>query len=144
MVKSPAYIIYNGIVSRRRKIIKCDRKKTFIIGTILLFHTLYIITASRFFWFDFFFLSVMVYYINWQILIIILRWFFLEAVCDLSIVSDSERLVKGIFFVLFFWLFWWFFGCFWWFFGCFWSPFAWCCCCRNNIGRSGFCTSTTD
>ena len=49
MVKSPAYIIYNGIVSRRRKIIKCDRKKTFIIGTILLFHTLYIITASSFF-----------------------------------------------------------------------------------------------
>ena len=104
MVKSPAYIIYNGIVSRRRKIIKCDRKKTFIIGTILLFHTLYIITASRFFWFDFFFLGDGILY-NWQILIIILRWFFLEAVCDLSIVSDFERLVKGIFFV-------WFFGCF--------------------------------
>ena len=29
----------------------------------------------------------------------------MEAVCDLSIVSDFERLVKGIFFV-------WFFGCF--------------------------------
>ena len=136
MVKSPAYIIYNGIVSRRRKIIKCDRKKkTFIIGTILLFHTLYIITASRFFWFDFFFLWCDGILYNWQILIIILRWFFWKLFCDLSIVSDSERLLRA--FSLCFWLLWWFFGCFW-------SPFAWCCCCRNNIGRSGFCTSTTD
>ena len=135
MVKSPAYIIYNGIVSRRRKIIKCDRKKNIHYWDN--FAVPYIIHnyCEQIFLIWFFFLMCDGILYNWQILIIILRWFFWKLFCDLSIVSDSERLLRA--FSLCFWLLWWFFGCFW-------SPFAWCCCCRNNIGRSGFCTSTTD
>ena len=145
MVKSPAYIIYNGIVSRRRKIIKCDRKKNIHYWDN--FAVPYIIHnyCKQIFLIWFFFLKCdgILYKltnINNNLALIS----FWKLFCDLSIVSDSERLVKGIFFVLLF------FGCFddclavFDDFCCFWSPFAWCCCCRNNIGRSGFCTSTTD